>query len=452
MNFDDIFKAYDIRGTYPDQIDEKKVKRIAQAFASFTGAKTVAVGRDVRLSGPKLQHAVIDGLKSAGVTVYDIGAVPTDMMYFAVGYKHFDGGIQVSASHNPAEFNGLKMVRAGVEALSSDNGLNEIKALAESDRQLEASMEGRVDAINLEEDYLDYLTKFVQFSPELKLNIVANNNFGLSGHLAAKMLDRLKADNIQFIELNWPSDGSFPKGRPDPLIAENRAETSQLIKTTDADLAVAWDADGDRCYFADENGEFVEGCHLTALLALYLLEQEPKQKIIYDPRNIWAVIETVKNAGGEPVLNKAGHTFIKNRMRSENALFAGEMSGHFYFREFYDADNGIIPFLLILNIIDAAKQPLSKIIEPWRKQYFVSGEINFTVADKDVALKEVESIYSEGQIDRTDGLSIQFEDWRFNLRPSNTENLLRLNVETKDQALIAVKTKELVGLLKSKSA
>lgn len=452
MNFDQIFKAYDIRGTYPDQIDEAKVKRIAQAYASFTSAKTVAVGRDVRLSGPKLQKAVIDGLKSAGVTVYDIGVVPTEMMYFAVGYMHFDGGIQVSASHNPAEFNGLKMVKAGVEALSSDNGLEDIKKLAESSHHLEADIEGTVESLDLEEDYLDYMTKFADFSPELSLKIVANNNFGRSGHMAAKMLSRLSADNVQFIELNWPSDGSFPKGRPDPLVPENRQETAEMVKATRADLAVAWDADGDRCYIADENGEFIEGCHLTALLALYLLEENPGQKVIYDPRNIWAVIETVTNAGGDPVLNKAGHTFIKNRMRQEGALFAGEMSGHFYFREFYDADNGLIPFLLLLNIIDKAKLPISKIIAPWREKYFVSGEINFSVKDKDQALAEVEETHKNGQIDRTDGLSIQFDDWRFNLRPSNTENLLRLNVETKDQSLLAAKTKELVDLLQSKSA
>ncbi|MDO8649892.1 MAG: phosphomannomutase, partial [Candidatus Berkelbacteria bacterium] len=292
MDLSKIFKAYDIRGVYPEEIDEAKVKRIAMAYAKFTGAKIVAVGRDVRLSGPKLQKSVIDGLLEAGVNVEDIGPVPTDMMYFAVGFYHFDGGIQVSASHNPAEFNGLKMVRQGVEAISSDTGLKEIRDLAESSQNLSALTPGKLETKEVEEDYFDYLTKFVHFDSSGPLKIVANNNFGLSGVVAQKFLNRIHNQHIQLIELNFKPDGSFPKGRPDPLQASNRKETSELIVETKADFGVAWDADGDRCYISDEDGEPIEGSYLTALLAKYLLQGSQGEKVLYDPRNVWAVEET----------------------------------------------------------------------------------------------------------------------------------------------------------------
>jgi phosphomannomutase len=444
-----IFKAYDIRGTYPDQINAPAVGRIAQAYAAFVRPKVVAVGRDVRQSGIELQKAVIDALLASGVNVVDIGPVPTELIYFAVGYYHYDGGIQVSASHNPPEYNGLKMIRAGVEAISSDTGLLAIKELAESDEKLTGEGRGELHSRDVTEDYLDFLTGFAHFDGIRPLKIVANNNFGLNGGLAQKLLKRLVAGNIELIELNFEPDGSFPKGRPDPMIPENRAETSSLVRSEKADLAVAWDADGDRCYFADENGEFIEGCHLTALLAAHLLEnsadQAGGQKVLYDPRNVWAVEETVRAAGGTALLNKAGHTFIKNRMRQEDALFAGEMSGHFYFREFYYADNGLIPFLLLLNILH--KQPdkqLGDIVRPLREQYHVSGEINFKVKDALAPMRAVEAKYAEGQVDRTDGLSVELDQWRFNLRPSNTEPLLRLNVEAKaDEALCRERTTEL---------
>ena len=453
MELSKIFKAYDIRGIYPEEIDEVKVKRIALAFARFTGAKTVAVGRDVRLSGPKLQKAVIDGLVEAGVNVVDIGPVPTDMLYFAVGFYHFDGGIQVSASHNPAEYNGLKMVCRGVEAISGDSGLKEILQLAESADNLASPIKGTVESKEIEEDYFDFMTKFVHFDSASNLKIIANNNFGLSGPVASKFLDRLGSNHINLIELNFQPDGRFPKGRPDPSRTENRQETSDLVQTTGADFGVAWDADGDRFFLTDEKGVFAEGCYLTALLAEYLLKESAGRRtgqgIIYDPRNIWAVESVIDASGGVKLINQIGHSFIKNRMKKEDALFAGEMSGHYYFRDFYYADNGLIPFLLILNIIGNSKQKVSDIVAPLREQFPVSGEINFEVSDKDKAIRRIEEKYHDGSVDRIDGLSISFDNWRFNLRASNTENLLRLNVEARSQDICDEKTAEVSDVVKS---
>lgn len=447
----EIFKAYDIRGIYPDQISAVDFKRIAQAYAAFVKPITVAVGRDVRSSGPELQKAVIDGLLEAGVNVVDIGPGPTDALYFAVGYYGYDGGIQVSASHNPAEYNGLKMVRAGVEAISSESGLLDIKKIAESDDDLSAHTTGTLQSKDITEDYLDMLANLSEFEALTELTIVANNNFGLTGPLFEKLLVRLGMQNaIKLIKLNFEPDGTFPKGRPDPLIEENRAETIAAVKENQAALAVAWDADGDRCFFADENGDFIEGCHLTALLADYLLQSHPGEKIIYDPRNIWAVEQTVRAAGGLPILNKAGHTFIKNRMKKENALFAGEMSGHFYFRDFFGADNGIIPAVLILNIL--SQQPgkkISEIIAPLRGKFFVSGERNFKVADVSTVLARIKAHYLGSDVDQTDGLSVNLSDWRFNVRGSNTEPLLRLNVEGRSQAICDEKLAELTQAIKA---
>ncbi|MEK7201967.1 MAG: phosphomannomutase/phosphoglucomutase [Patescibacteria group bacterium] len=461
MNFDQIFKAYDIRGVYPDEIDEKKVKRITMAYARFllkdsnqppvpsSQSLRIAVGRDVRLSGPKLQKAVIDGLTEAGVNVEDIGPVPTEMLYFAVGFYHFDGGIQVSASHNPAEFNGLKLVRSGVEAISSDSGLKEIQALAESDDNLASLTEGTVETRDVEEDYFDYLTKFVHFDSAPALKIVANNNFGLSGPLAQRFLERLNSNHINLIELNFQPDGTFPKGRPDPSRPENRQETSELIIETKADFGVAWDADGDRFFVVDEKGKAIESCYLSALLTNHILQENPGQKIAYDQRTAWVNTKVITTAGGTPVLSRVGHAFYKSTMRENDAVFGGELSGHFFFRDFYFADNGLIPFLLFLNIVAKTKESVSEMVRLMEEKYIISGEINFEVSDKDKMLAKIEQQYADGSIDRTEGLSITFESWRFNLRASNTENLLRLNVEAKDKSTCDQKTAELTELVNS---
>ena len=449
-----IFKAYDIRGIYPGEIDEEAVKRIAKAYVQFiypehdrrVKPKTVAVGRDVRLSSPSLQKAVIEGLIESGVDVVDIGMGPTEMIYFAVGAHNYDGAIQVSASHNPAEYNGLKMIREKVQALSSDNGLLEIKELAIAGNFKHVEQKGTVTKKDLTDEYLEFLKKFMPKQAIPSLKIIANNNFGMSGVLAKKFFTK-NIPQIELVGLNDKPDGSFPKGRPDPLIPENRQELSELVVSEKANLGVAWDADGDRFYITDEKGLFVEGYYLTALLAEYLLEKDKGGKVIYDPRNIWAIEQTVAEAGGKALLNKAGHTFIKNRMKKEGALFAGEASGHFYFRDFFNADNGLIPLLLVLSIIAETNKSVSELFKNLREKFHVSGEINFKVADISSKLLEMEEIYKEGEIDRTDGLSVSFDNWRFNVRASNTEPLLRLNVEGKSQQIVDEKTAELKSLI-----
>jgi phosphomannomutase len=442
-----IFKAYDIRGTYPNEVNEETFKRIAGAYAVFTGVKEVAVGRDVRISSPALQKAFIEGLTEAGVNVIDIGMGPTEMIYFAVGSLELDGGVQISASHNPAEYNGLKMIRRGVEAISSDNGLIEIRGMAVSDQDFSAPTQGTVSEKNLKGEYLEFMARQVDLSALSKLKVVANNNFGASGPLAKELLQKI-APQVELVELDFAPDGTFPKGRPDPLLDSNRIETSETIRLQKADMGVAWDADGDRCYIVDENGEFIEGCHMTALLAQHLLKKHPGEKIIYDPRNVWAIQETVKDMGGIALMNKAGHTFIKNRMKQEDAYFAGEMSGHFYFLDFFHADSGLLPFLFFLEAIgQSGGKKVSQIAKPMRDNYFVSGEVNFTVRNIMAAMKEVEERFSDGKIDRTDGLSVEHDAWRFNLRPSNTEPLLRLNVEARTQEDCDLHADELKKLL-----
>ena len=442
-----VFKPYDVRGIYPDELNEDAAKQIAMAYAGLIKPHTVAVGSDVRVSSPSLKKAVIEGLNAQGVDVIDLGVVPTEMVYFAVGSLNLSGGIQVTASHNPAEYNGMVMVRENVDPISSDNGLLQMRDLLREGEILPSKTVGKVEQKDLSEEYLNYLASRVNLSGLPPLKIVANNNFGVTGPLALRLLTKMGLSQLQIVTLNFQPDGSFPKGRPDPLVVENRAEVSELVNQYGADLAVAWDVDGDRCYITDENGQFIEGCHLTAILADHLLKKFKGEKIVYDPRNVWAVEETVRQDGGIPLMNKAGHTFIKDRMRKEKALFGGEMSGHSYFRDFYYSDNGLLPFLYFLEIIKEKKQPVSQIAAPWRNKYFVSGEVNFRVKDLSQALIQVEGKYPNGQVDRTDGLSMTFDTWRFNLRGSNTEPLLRLNVEAKDLSTCQARLAELSELV-----
>lgn len=443
-----IFKAYDIRGVYPDEINEEAVSKIAQAYLKvFQIQGAVVIGKDVRLSSPSLWQSAALAITKAGYAVIDIGTVSTDMLYFSVANYGYGGGFIISASHNPKEYNGMKFVREQAIAISSDSGLLQMRDQAEKDEEIVESDKGSIIKKDILADYVKHCLSFINPQTIKPLKIVANANFGMAGIVLKKMLAGLP---IEIIELNFQPDGNFPKGRPDPMYPENRAETENMIKKNRADFGVAWDADADRCFLFDEKGEYVDGYFLTAILAEILIKKsgQKNEKIIYDPRLTWAIEDKVKSLGGHSLVNKPGHTFIKERMRQEHALFAGETSGHFYFRENFYCDNGMIPLLLILEELSTKNVQLSELAKPYRDEYFVSGEINTTVNDPDVVIKNAEEKYNDGKVEHIDGISVEFANWRFNLRKSNTEPLIRLNVEAKTQKLVDEKVNELLKLIK----
>jgi len=440
-----IFKANDIRGIYPTEIDETAARAIGQAYAKHFQSQKVIVGRDVHLASPHLQKALIEGLTQAGVDVIDIGLTSTDGLYFAAGFYDTDG-IQATASHNPKEFGGLKLVTKGAVP-PTEADLLAIKKLVLENFAFTAERLGKVEAKDIEADFLSYVSQIFQLKDLPQLKIVINANFGVSGLLAEKLLEQNRLQQIELVKLNFEPNGQFPKGRPDPLVPENRIEVTEKIKETGANFAVSFDADGDRCYVADQNGLFIEGCHLTALLAEHLLKTHPGEKIVYEPRNIWAVKETIEAKGGQAILSHTGHSFIKRTMRENQALFGGEMSGHFYYRDFFFADSGLVTFWLFLDLISQDQRPVSEIIRPLRDRYFVSGEINFKIQDKSQALKEVEQKFADGAVDHFEGLSVAYPSWRFNLRSSNTENLLRLNIEARSKTLCRAKAQLLADLI-----
>lgn len=442
-----IFKAYDIRGIYPEQLDEEAAYKIGQAYARFVNPKKVAVGRDVRISGKSLWESAVKGLTDAGVDVVDIGVISTDMLYFAVGNYGFDGGFIISASHNPKEYNGFKFVREKSIAISSDTGLNEIKDLAIKNEKIEAEKKGSIEKKDIVDDYIKHNLSFIDIKKIKPMKVVLSANFGLAGEMAKKIIAKIPA-KIEYECLDCEPNGEFPKGRPDPLIPERQTETSELVKKSQVDFGVAWDADADRCFFFDEKGNFIEGYFIVGLLAEYLLKKQSEEKIIYDPRLIWNTIEIVKKNGGIPLMNKAGHTFIKDRMRKEDAFFAGEMSAHYYFRDNWYADNGMIPFVMMMQILSQTGKKLSELVGPMMAKYPVSGEINNKVKDIPAVLKEAEKKYSDGKIEKIDGLSVEYPNWRFNLRGSNTEPKIRLNVESRgDKALMQQKRDEILELI-----
>jgi len=424
-----IFKAYDIRGTYPEQFDEDAAYRIAQAYATFISPKTVALGKDVRESSPRLWDAAMKGFTDAGVNVVDIGTVSTDMMYFAVAHLRLDGGIIISASHNPREYNGMKMVREKAIPISGDTGIQDMRAIAEKGEKVVAEAKGSVTRKDIMDAYVLHCLSFIDPSQMRPMKVVANANFGMAGIAAMEMVKVGKLP-VAFEKLNFEPDGSFPKGRPDPLVPENRGETSNAVRSTGARFAVAWDADADRCFFFDETGAFIDGYYVVALLATIMLRDHPGEKVIIDPRMVFATRKAIQEAGGVAVMNKVGHTFIKERMRKENAIFAGENSAHLYFRDNFFCDNGMIPFLLITQELSRSGKSLSELVRPWTDAVKVSGEINFTVQDPLAVIEVIAKAFADGKQDRTDGLSVEYPSVRFNVRPSNTEPLLRLNVES----------------------
>jgi len=442
------FKAYDVRGRVPEELDEDLAYRIGRAYAAWLAPARVVVGRDVRTSSLPLTAALASGLTDSGVEVYELGLCGTEQVYFYTSHLKADGGIMVTASHNPPDYNGMKFVREESRPISGDCGLKELESLAAGQAfpPVTTSRGKRVSVDGLSA-YLTHLLSYVDLGALKPLKVVANAGNGCAG----PVLDRLAGHlPFQFIKLFNEPDPTFPQGVPNPLLPENRQATSRAVREHKADVGLAWDGDFDRCFFFDEQGNFIEGYYLVGLLAQGLLAHHPGSAIIHDPRLTWNTMEMVREAGGRPVMSKTGHAFIKERMRLENALYGGEMSGHHYFRDFAYCDSGMIPWLLVLEIMSRKGRPLSALVRDRMERYPVSGEINRRLADPDAALRRIEAFYGDAALhyDYTDGLSLEFQQWRFNLRKSNTEPVLRLNVETRqDPVLLREKTAELLEQL-----
>jgi phosphomannomutase len=443
------FKAYDVRGRVPQELDRDLAYRIGRAYAAFLSPSRVALGRDVRLSSPDLADALAAGLNDRGVEVLDLGQCGTEQVYFYTSHLKLDGGIMVTASHNPPDWNGMKFVRQDSRPLSGDSGLKDIERLAAANIfPATAKVRGQRRAADSQEAYVRHLLSYLDPQVLQPLKVVVNAGNGCAG----PVLDRLEPHlPFRFIKLGHEPDGTFPNGVPNPLLPENREATARTVRAHQADLGLAWDGDFDRCFFFDEQGTFIEGYYLVGLLAQALLARHPGAAVIHDPRLTWNTIELVRAAGGVPVLSKTGHAFIKERLRAENAVYGGEISGHHYFRDFAYCDSGMIPWLLALEMMCRAGKPLSALIGERMRRYPVSGEINRRLSDPDAALARVEAHYEPQALalDRTDGLSLEFEDWRFNLRKSNTEPVVRLNLETRQNpALLREKTAEILNLLR----
>nr|WP_320115303.1 phosphomannomutase [uncultured Desulfuromonas sp.] len=441
------FKAYDIRGRLPDELNEEIAYRIGRAYAEFLKPQKVIVGRDVRLSSASLCEALAEGLTDAGVDVFDIGLCGTEEVYFATFSQNMDGGIMVTASHNPMDFNGMKLVREQSKPISSDTGLKEIQTMVAANRFAEPQRQGKVQALDVTEQYVDHLLSYIDVSVLKPLKVVVNAGNGCAG----PTIDRLeKYLPFEFIKIYHEPDGHFPNGIPNPILPENRAATVDALKAHQADVGIAWDGDFDRCFFFDETGRFIEGYYLVGLLGLALLQSNPGAKIIHDPRLVWNTIDMVSEAGGQAIQCKSGHAFIKERMRSEDAIYGGEMSAHHYFRDFSYCDSGMIPWLLVLEIMGRTGNSLSSLVDQRIALFPASGEINRHVDDAQATIERVRAHYSPQAIseDFTDGVSLEFDQWRFNLRMSNTEPVVRLNVESRgDQALMEQKTAEVLEIL-----
>ena len=441
------FKAYDIRGQVPTELNEELAYSIGRAYAALLNPGRVVVGHDVRLSSPALSAALTRGLTHSGVEVVDIGLCGTEEVYFATFHGQLAGGIMVTASHNPKDYNGMKLVREGARPISGDSGLALIRQLAERHDFPPLSRQGSVILQTSKAAYLDHLLSYVDLATLQPLKIVVNAGNGGAGLLIDQLETRLP---FQFIKIHHQPDGRFPNGIPNPLLPECRQATSQAVLVHAADLGLAWDGDFDRCFFFDEQGRFIEGYYLVGLLAAAMLERFPGAKIIHDPRLTWNTLACVQAGGGIPVQSKTGHAFIKERMRQEDAVYGGEMSAHHYFRDFSYCDSGMIPWLLVTERLCHLRQPLSALLEERLHAFPCSGEINFRVADAAARIQAVLAAYAGQQpsLDYTDGISVEFPQWRFNLRSSNTEPLLRLNVETRgDSELLRQRTDELRQLI-----
>jgi phosphomannomutase len=451
-----IFKAYDVRGIYPDQIDEDVAYRLGRAFALVLAEEygvepstlRIAVGRDMRLSAPALAERYVAGIADSGASVLDVGQVGTEQLYFAVGSRGLDGGLMCTASHNPAAYTGAKLVRRGAIALSGDAGIGDLKRIATgSDPGEPAATPGEVTREDVGDAFREAATRFVDLTTIGAMKVVLDGGNGMAGPMVGPILDTLP---IEQVATYWTPDGTFPDHEPNPLLPENREFVIEKVRSEAADLGIAWDGDADRCFFIDDTGQFVDGDFLTALLAESILAKEPGASILYDVRASRAVADTVRRCGGTPHVNRVGHAFFKTRMRDEGAAFGGEVSGHYYFRDFYCADSGTIPALLILELLSTKQARLSELLAPLRERYFISGEINSEVVDQDAKMREIAERHADGEVSWLDGVSVDYPDWHFNVRPSNTEPLLRLNLESLVSAEhMEQKRDEVLGLIRA---
>jgi len=445
-----IFKAYDVRGVYPQEVNEDVARAIGRAFVAYLKAKRIAVGRDMRLSSPSLAAAFIDGATLQGADVVDYGMIPTDMLYFAVARDRHEGGVEITASHNPKQYNGMKMVRREAFPLSGDEGISDIRdAIAADALPSPVSQRGAVTTKDLLDPYVEHVMSFIDPGAIRPFNVVLDAGSGMGGLVAPKLFERLPCRTTR---LCFEIDGRFPNHEANPLIEENRRDIVDRVVAEKADIGIAWDGDADRCFFIDGTGEFISGDFITALLAEAFLLKSPGATIIYDLRASYAVKDVVARDGGTSLMNRVGHAFFKRRMRETNAVFGGEVTGHYYFRDNFYADNGFIPALLILELMSKKGQSLHQLLEPLRRQYFISGEINTKLPGMDVVpakLNEIAAKYSDGHQYELDGLSVEYPDWHFNVRPSNTEPLLRLNLEAKTPEMMARKRDEVLALIRA---
>jgi phosphomannomutase len=445
-----IFKAYDVRGVYPGEIDEPTAKAIGAAFIAYLKADRIAVGRDMRLSSPALAQAFVDGVTSHGADVVDYGMIPTDMLYFAVAADRLEGGVQITASHNPKQYNGMKMVRQEAFPLSGEAGINDIRDMIANDRlPPEAAKRGRVTTKDALDAYVNHVMSFIDPSVVRPFNVVLDAGSGMGGLVAPKLFERLPCRTTR---LCFDIDGRFPNHEANPLIEENRRDIVERVIAEKADVGIAWDGDADRCFFITGSGEFVSGDFVTALLAEAFLLKHPGATILYDLRASHAVKDVVAKYQGTALMNRVGHAFIKQRMRETNAIFGGEVTGHYYFRDNFFADNGFIPALLMLELMSKKGQSLHELLQPLSRKYFISGEINTKLPNMDrvpAKLDEIAARYADGKQYKLDGLSVEYPDWHFNVRPSNTEPLLRLNLEATTPQQMQQKRDEVVELIRS---
>ena len=443
-----VFKAYDVRGVYGEELDEAGAYAIGRAFVDQFKPERIAVGRDMRVSSPSMAEAVRSGAADAGATVLDLGLVGTEMLYFAVGDLELDGGVAVTASHNPKQYTGMKIVRAGALPVGGDSGLEEIRDRAVAARWLDAER-GEIRHEDIWSRFVDRVLSFIEVRDLRPLRLVIDAANGMAGAMLPPVLERLPM--LDVVRCFFEPDGTFPNHEPNPLLPENREFIVGKTREEGADFGVAFDGDADRCFFVDDSGEFVPGDFVTTLFAESILEKEPGGNVIYDVRASWAVPEAIERAGGMPLLNRVGHAFIKQRMRQDHAVFGGEVSAHYYFRDFSQADSGTIPFLLMCELV-SKRGKLSEVLAPLRSRYFITGEINTPVADVPAKLRELEERFGPaGRVSHLDGLSVEADDWHFNVRPSNTEPLLRLNLEARSEELMARKRDEVLAVIRGQS-